>query len=113
MRIRGVFLREIVATILASAMCLLIASGSAGAAAWEPAFPVTPRAIDDLGAREATVLADDEGNFTYVWTQSNGPAGNSIFSKVVHANGSHGEPREIVVTEADSAPAPNIQRPGP
>lgn len=113
MRIRGGFVRGIVATIFAAALCLLVSTGSAGAAAWEQAFPVTPRAIDDLGAREATVLADGEGNFTYVWTQSNGPAGSSIFSKVVHANGSHGEPREIVVTEADSAPSNLVASMGP
>lgn len=83
---------------------MLISGGVALAAAWGPSFPVTPAAIDDLGSQEATVLADEEGTFTYFWRQQMGINNVSIYSRAIRADGSLRDTVEAVVTNGDGTP---------
>jgi hypothetical protein len=83
---------------------LSISGGVALAAAWGPSFPVTPAAIEDFGAQEATVLADDEGNFTYLWLQKRGVDNFSLNSSAVRADGGARNTFEVTTTNADGTP---------
>lgn len=72
-------------------------------AGWGEPFAVSPPPMDDAGSWQGQVLADDHGNFTYLWIQTSGYTA-TLHSRKVYANGSEGPTRNVAVPDSFGSP---------
>ncbi len=87
-----------VSLVLAFTFILCLALGAAASPAdanWNEQFPVAVPSGDDDGAGTPAVVADADGNFTYVWRQEREDAGSDIVARVSRHDGTLG-PTQIV-----------------
>lgn len=85
-------------------VCLGLGAVAQGAAAadWGQEFPVSVPAVDEFGTREAHVVADDGGNFTYVWEQDQGDSGADVLARVARHDGTLGPIQTVAGAGNDS-----------
>ncbi len=62
------------------------AAAQSARASWGQQFPVSPPA-GEADADSPNVVADDGGNFTYVWTQQRDGEGSDVLARVSHHDG--------------------------
>jgi len=110
--LRGKFFGKRPLLLIAATIVAIGMAAPQASAGWGEPFAVSPPPMDDAGSWDGQVLADDQGNFTYLWIQTSGYS-STLHSRKVYANGSEGPTRNVAVPDSSGSPGEFAASMGP